>query len=213
MRRLFILGAGELGRELETWLALIPRMDRDWEVAGYLHAGSTDLAQYPHDYDVVGDWENFPFEKSDVCVMGVSSAEWKQRISNSVSGRAEFMSFVAHNAIVSVHARIGEGSVICPNSVVSTNVQIGKFVTINTGTQIGHDATIGDYSSLMASVNLGGKVQLGECVYAGTGAIVIPGRRVAAHTTIGAGSVVVHHVRQPSTFFGNPARKFRQAKQ
>jgi sugar O-acyltransferase (sialic acid O-acetyltransferase NeuD family) len=207
-RRLFILVAGELGRELETWLSLVPESSRDWELAGYLHTGNSQLAEFPTKYAVVGDWEDYPFRETDLCVLALASAQWKRRISDAVRGRAGFLTFVSPTAIVSPFARIGEGCVICPNCVISTNVQIGNFVTINTGSHIGHDARIGDYTTLMASVNLGGHVQLGECVYAGTGTVVIPSRKIAAHTTLGAGSVVVHNIRQAATYFGNPAKKF-----
>lgn len=35
--RLFIIGAGSLARELESWLSLVPEEDKDWELQGFLY--------------------------------------------------------------------------------------------------------------------------------------------------------------------------------
>ena len=35
-KKLFIIGAGGFGRQLETYLELIPKEKKDWDIAGYI---------------------------------------------------------------------------------------------------------------------------------------------------------------------------------
>jgi sugar O-acyltransferase (sialic acid O-acetyltransferase NeuD family) len=209
-RNLYILSAGEFGRELEHWLEHVPETARDWKVAGFLHSGASHLAEYPSDLSVVGNWEDFNFTDTDMVVLGLVGAEWKQRFYDALKERVEFLTFIHPSVILGKFVEVGVGSVICPNCVITTNVKLGKCVTLNCGTQIGHDVAIDEYASLMPHVDLGGHVQVGKRVFMGTKATVIPSRKIADDVTVGAGSVVVRHIKRPCTVFGNPAVKIAE---
>jgi len=58
----------------------------------------------------------------------------------------------------------------------------------------------------MPHVNLGGNVTLGERVYVGTNATILPNITIGRDIKIGAGSVVVKDISKPGTYFGNPAK-------
>lgn len=206
-RNLYIIGAGGLGRELENWLEMVPKSDRDWEIKGYLHSGNHELDNYPTDYSVVGDWQNFQFASEDLCIIGVEDHQWKQKIYEFLNTKIEFLTFVHPSVVINKFTKLGEGSVICPSAVISTNVTLGKCVTVNTGTQIGHDVEIGDFTSIMANVDIGGNTLVGNRVFIGSNATIIPKRKIASRVRIGAGSIVVNHINKAATIFGNPARK------
>ena len=209
-RRLFIIGAGNFGRVLENWLSLIDASSRDWELAGFLHhyKGKSPLEGFPTDLSIVGDWRNFNFRDSDLCVMGTSDPTWKQRVYEHLKGKVKFFTFI--DPTVGLNPRfvdIGEGSVICQNCVIACNVQIGRLVTICMGSQIGHDAVIGDYTSLMGSVDISGHVKVGESVFLGSKAAIIPHKSICTGAKVGAGSIVVRSIKDnKKTYFGNPAR-------
>ncbi len=204
-RRLFIIGAGGMGRELESILDAIPRKDTDWELAGYLHSGPDTLSAYPSDYTIVGDWNTFDFQSRDLVLMGTSDAVWKKKIAEALKERVEFLTFVHPGVSIGKFARIGKGCVIYPGAFISTNVRIGDFCTVNAGTFIGHDVQIGNFSSLMAHVDLGGWSQLGENVFMGTQSVLTPKKKIADNAQIAAGTVVMRHVKANTTMFGNPA--------
>jgi sugar O-acyltransferase (sialic acid O-acetyltransferase NeuD family) len=208
-RNLYLIGASNFGREMESWLGLIPKGKRDWEFVGYLHSNSGDspLIGYQTDYNILGSWEDYPFTATDYCIISVANCAWKEKIYLHLKGKVTFFTYIAPNAILGKYNIIGEGSIICPNCIVTTNVHLGKFTILNIGTQIGHDVTIGDFSSLMANVDLGGHVTLGKSVFIGSKATIIPKMKVEDSSIIGAGSVVIKKVKSGTTVFGNPAKE------
>jgi sugar O-acyltransferase (sialic acid O-acetyltransferase NeuD family) len=204
---LFIIGASNFGREMESWLQLIPVSERDWELKGYLHyfEDKSPLEGYPSDYKIVGDWRSYNLTKNDYCIIAVADCLWKERIYNYLKGKTRFYTFISPDVILGKSNMFGEGSIICPGSIITTNVVLGTCVTINIGTQIGHDSTIGDFTSIMPHVDLGGKVIIGKNVFIGTKATIIPNMVIEDGATVGAGSVVLKKVRSSTTVFGNPA--------
>lgn len=207
-KNLYLIGASNFGRELESWLELIPAEERNWNLAGYLHSytGDSPLKDYPTKYEILGDWETFPLTKNDYCLITVADCLWKEKIYTHLKDKTTFFTYVAPNVVIGKFNEIGEGSIICPNCVITTNVKLGKCTILNIGTQIGHDVEIGDFSSLMANVDLGGNVKVGSKVFIGTKATVIPKISIEQNCTIGAGSVVIKKVKSGTTVFGNPAK-------
>ncbi|MDD4227697.1 MAG: hypothetical protein PHU98_15070 [Mariniphaga sp.] len=208
--RLFIIGASHLARELESWLCFIPEEKKDWELQGFLHnmGNGNPLNGFPSDYEILGDWENYPFHKGDRCIIGVADVEWREKIYNKLKDKVWFMPFIAHNAIIGKFNIIPDGTVICPNCIISTNVKLGKACLLNIGTQLGHDVEMGNFCSLMANVDLGGFVKLGNKVFMGTNSTIIPSRKIASQVRIGAGAIVVRNIKKEGiTVFGNPAEE------
>jgi acetyltransferase-like isoleucine patch superfamily enzyme len=65
---------------------------------------------------------------------------------------------------------------------------------------------MGDWCTLSGHADITGKVSLGEAVFAGSHACVLPGLRVGDRAVVGAGTVVTRNVPAGSTMFGVPAR-------
>lgn len=206
-RNLYIIGAGGFGRELENWLDLVPIAERDWAINGFLHQGPNNLNEFPSDYHVMGDWSDFEFALTDLCIIGVENYEWKRKIYQSLRGRVEMMTFIHPTVTINKFVTVGEGSVIAPNALLSTNVKIGKCVTVNTATQLGHDVSVGNFSSIMANVDAGGFAEFDEDVFVGSKATILPKKKIGYKATVGAGSVVIRNVKPETTVFGNPARR------
>ena len=207
-RNLYLIGASHFGREMESWLELVPENKRDWEFKGFLHAyqDNSPLEKYPSDYSILGNWEDYPLSKNDYCIISVSDCTWKEKIYNHLKDRTTFFTFIAPNAIIGKYNIIEEGCIICPNCVITTNVYLGKCITLNIGTQIGHDVKIGNFSSLMPGVDLGGHVSIGTKVFIGSKATIISKIEVENNSIIGTGSVVIRKVKSDTTVFGNPAK-------
>lgn len=206
MNRLLIIGAGDLGRELESLLD-ISVTSRDWKIGGYLDANPKALDNYPSDYKILGDPISFSYQEDDICVFAISNPDSKKYVWERIRGRVKLFSYISPIGFIGKFNQIGEGVVICPNVLISTNVKIGDCVTINSGTQIGHDVTIGNYTSLMANIDVGGHCSIGVETFIGSGVTIIPKRKIGSNTKIGAGSVVISHIGDDQSVFGNPARK------
>ncbi len=208
-KKLYLIGAGDFGREMESWLELLPYFSKDWEIQGYLDQNPDALKGFPSDYKIVGSPLEYPLQPEDYILLCLANSSAKKHISQALKGKVRIFTYVAPNAIIGKFTTIGEGTIIAPNCIVSTNVIVNQFVTINCGTQIGHDCVIGPYSSLMPNADLGGGVRLGENVFMGTNSTIIPRRSIGDNIMIGAGSIVFKNLSNPGTYLGNPAKMLK----
>lgn len=204
-RRLFLIGAGDMAREVESWIALDDAFREQWDVAGFLDLDFKTIEKYPTDYKVLGVPETFEFEKDDAVLMCIAGPQIKKKIVQALNDKVEFVSFISSYAIIGKYTHIGKGVIVCPNCIISTNCKIEDYVTVNCGSIIGHDALVRKYSSLMPHVDLAGHVEIGESCFLGTKSVVIAQKTIVSKTVLGAGSVVVRSLKKAGTYFGNPA--------
>ena len=205
-KRIYIIGAGDFGREMESWLEDLPNFKNEYEIKGYLDNDSKSLQNKPTDYEIVGTHEEMKFKENDYVVIAISNSKVRKRIAESLINKVNFFTYIAPNVTIGKFTKIGSGSIICSNCFVSTNTVIGDFVIVNAGSNIGHDCIIESYCSLMANVDIGGSVILGEGVFIGTKATIIPKKRIFRGITIGAGTIVIRNLNKVGTYFGNPAK-------
>ena len=102
---------------------------------------------------------------------------------------------------------IGSGGILCRNSVVTVDVTLGAHVHLNLAATVGHDARIEAFCTLSCQVDICGSVTLGEGVFLGSHASVMPKAKVGEWARVGAGSVVLRTVRAETTVFGVPAKR------
>jgi maltose O-acetyltransferase len=104
--------------------------------------------------------------------------------------------------------RLGEGVFLNFNCVILDVVQ----VTIGSGTQVGPAVQIyaadhpREAAARRTGVEFGRPVTIGENVWIGGGAILLPGGAIGDDAVIGAGAVVTRSVPNGKTVVGNPAR-------
>jgi sugar O-acyltransferase (sialic acid O-acetyltransferase NeuD family) len=114
------------------------------------------------------------------------------------------------SAIISKRTEIGVGNFIAAGVIINTGTILGDNVIINTGATIDHDNKIEDFAQISPGCNLAGNVTVKEGVFIGTGAIVIPGKKIGCYAIIGAGAVVIDDIPPHSTAVGVPARVIKQ---
>jgi len=207
-KKLYIIGAGSFGRELESWLELIPADERDWNIAGYLDSGQEkgDLP-FPSNYRIIGSEKDFPYSKDDYVVISIGSSKIREELYLYLKDKVSFFTYIAPNSIIGKFNTIGEGSIICPNCIITTNVALGKCTIVNIGTQIGHDVVIDDFSSLMGNIDIGGKCTLGKRVFMGSNSTIIHEKKIADDIKISSGCIVTRsYSKQGITIYGNPSK-------
>jgi sugar O-acyltransferase (sialic acid O-acetyltransferase NeuD family) len=206
-KRLFIIGASSLGREIESWLELVPIQERDWEIIGYLDTDQNSFSKYPSDYPLLGNENDYVFGENDYCIIAIATPSIREKVYNNIKDRVKLYTFIANNVITGKFSTIGEGCIICPNCIVSTNVKIGAGSFLNGGTQIGHDVVIGDFTAIMANVDIAGCCTIGKRTFIGSKVVVIPSTKIGDDCKIGAGSVVIRTVKDGYSVFGCPAKR------
>src|SRR5258707_5545941 len=124
---------------------------------------------------------------------------------------------------------VGDGAVIRPpfHCDFGYNIRIGPdvflnfncvildvvAVTIGAGTQIGPAVQIytadhpRDPAVRKTGAEFGRPVSIGQNVWIGGGAIILPGLTIGDDAVVGAGAVVTRDVPHGATVFGNPARQ------
>lgn len=114
------------------------------------------------------------------------------------------------SAIISERTVIGVGNFIAAGVIINTGTILGDYVIINTGATIDHDNKIEDFAQISPGCNMAGNVTVEKGVFIGTGAIIIPGKKIGSHAIIGAGAVVIDDIPPFSTAVGVPARVIKQ---
>ena len=118
----------------------------------------------------------------------------------------ELVSVVHPRAWFSPSARLGRGVVVMAGAVVNACAVIGDLAIINTGSTVDHDCVIGRAAHVAPQCALAGCVSVGDGAMLGVGTKVIPGIRIGADATVGAGSVVVRNINDAALAMGVPAK-------
>jgi sugar O-acyltransferase (sialic acid O-acetyltransferase NeuD family) len=137
-------------------------------------------------------------------ILGIGS----NRARMVVAGRllATFGTAVHPSAVVHSSVVIGVGSVVFAGAVIQPGSSLGSHVIVNTSASIDHDCVLRDFVHIAPGVRLAGNVTLEPGAFMGIGSCALPGVRIGAWATVGAGSVVLREVPPGSTAVGVPAK-------
>lgn len=207
-KRLFLIGAGGLGREIYSWIKIEKNLLQDYDEISFIDDEKSSLKVYGEYPEIVGNLD-YKFNKnSDFAILCIADTHAKVNIVNKLQDKVNFTSFISEKAIIAPNVEIKNGVVVSPNCIVSCNAKIEEYVFINLATQIGHDSIVGKYSSLMASVVVGGNVNIGSNCYFGSSSTIMPRINICENTVIGMSAAVIKSIKVSGrTYFGNPAKK------
>ncbi|EKT3973277.1 NeuD/PglB/VioB family sugar acetyltransferase [Flavobacterium psychrophilum] len=203
----YLLGAGGLARELESWLSNT-EFSKKYDLKGFIDDNLNALATHDNNYKIVDTFFEGNLWKGKNILIAIARPETKEKAYAVLKENdCNILSFSHSFTVIGNNSILGLGIVLSPFVVISCNVKIGICVTVNSGSQIGHDVVIGDFSSIMANVDIGGGAHIGKNVFIGSNAVILPGVKIPDNTIIGAGSVVLRSVKHSGSYFGNPAKK------
>jgi sugar O-acyltransferase (sialic acid O-acetyltransferase NeuD family) len=142
---------------------------------------------------------------SAVVVIAIGNNRARLRVATALQEH-EAATLVHPTAWVAPSSVVGPGSVLFAGSIVQPDCRIGAHVIVNTAASIDHDNIVGDFAHIAPGCHLAGDVHLASGVFLGVGVSVIPGRRLGAWSTVGAGGVVVDDIGEGVVVKGIPAR-------
>ena len=208
-KQLILLGMGGFGREVAAWA-----LDQ------FNHAGDNERVIWFCDDNVQEDQaqrvrylcalrELVPVDNM-LAVITINKPQIKRKICPELSNKGLNWTNIIHpSAIVLPTASLGKGLVICPYAMVTDSTKIGDHVHINAHSSVGHDAVVADYASISCYCDITGNVKIGEGVFMGSGARVLPGCSVAADSVIGAGAIVHRSISKATTLFNFGTKKIK----
>ncbi len=89
-------------------------------------------------------------------------------------------------------------------------VHLGSDVTLTSGvTFVNHDGGVGVLRARHPGLNVYDTIRVGDRVFIGTRAIILPGVSIGSDVVIGAGSVVTRDIPDGTVAAGNPCRPIR----
>jgi sugar O-acyltransferase (sialic acid O-acetyltransferase NeuD family) len=209
MRSIVIYGAGGFGRETAFMIREINRLQPEWNLLGFCDDGKrkNDIVD---GYPVLGGLNTLnAFAEPVAVALAVADPQGRKKLRSAiVNGNITFPTLIHPSVLRGDIERnsLAEGAIVCAGTIMTTNVHIKSFAIINLMCSIGHDVTIGEYCSLMPSCSISGFVTLEEEVLIGTGARILPLLTVGKASRVGAGAVVVEHVKPGITVVGIPAK-------
>ena len=204
---MYIVGAGDFGREVLCWALQVPPTQRSWDVAGFLDDRPNHLDGMNLPANIVGTPDDFSFGDRDLVVVAIGSPADRAKFVAKLSSRGvRFTSIIHPSVVMGLNNKWGVGCIFCPGVVISTNVTIGNHVVFNSHSGAGHDAVIGDFCTLSGAVDVTGHVRVADRVMLGSHASLLPRASVGESAIVGAGSVVLRNVAPGETVMGVPAK-------
>ncbi len=208
MRRVVIIGAGALAREVLDALNACAAAGDPVEMVGFVvdpqySAAGTIINGRP----VLGgfDWlSRHAREVEAVCAVGQPDVRRQLILAAQAAGVA-FTNVIHPSAITSPWVTMGQGNMVLAGAALSCQVQMGHHVLVNFQVTVAHDVVLEDFVTVSPGVRLCGHVRVCRGAFVGAGATVIEKLTVGKWSLVGAGSAVVRNVPEGATVLGVPA--------
>ncbi len=210
MKKLIIVGAGGLAREIRWLIEEINEVNHQFEFIGCIVSDLNSLKETDSKELVLGDfsWFDNLEEEIDVCI-GIGNPKNRLEVGEILlkNKNLNFPNLFHPSVRFQVNTcSFGKGIIICANTVLTSNIHIDDFVFINLSCVVGHESKIGKGSVINPVAKISGGVKLGLGVLVGIGATILQYRNVGDYSVIGAESCVTKSIPNNVVAFGLPAK-------
>jgi len=211
MKRLAIIGAGELGKQILNLSLNNP----EFVVVGFFDDTIATGTTITHGYKVIGTISDilalFNTDSFDslVIAVGYNHMNARKSLFDTFSPIIPFATIIHSSCIIDSTAVIGPGTVLYQGCIIDRNVVIQDNVLLNLGVVVSHDSEICSHCFIAPRAVLSGFVTIHERCFIGTAAVVIDNITVHSSNIVGAGTLVNKDLTEKGVYVGNPVRKIR----
>jgi len=197
MAKLALLGGGGFAKEVAEVAGLMGHTVNDYfaDKAGnspFCHCGYLEeLKQAKDHYDGVA-----------LAIGGVSrkSQEIRHRLIGWLDDNAiRCLPIVSPRAVISKGAVIEDGTFIAHNVVVAVDARVGRFSLLNTNALVGHDTILEQNVAISPLAFIGGDAKIGRDSLIGASANILQGVTIGESVVIGIGCTVLGDISANST--------------
>jgi len=208
--KMVLLGASN--PHVERLLARVVAADPNLSVLGFIDDDPAKRSTLFAGYPVAGFDILKTLDLSEVSFVNLISSDCmvrhktSQRLLNNGCKLANLIDpSVDMNGVIA-----GTGLYIQESVCIQQSAIIEDNATIHMAALIAHEARIGKSCFIAHAVSVSGCVDIGDRVFVGTNATILPHRKIGEGAIIGAGSVVTKDVPEYTVVAGNPARVIRE---
>jgi acetyltransferase EpsM len=199
---LLILGTHEFASEIAD-----VAVDAGHDVVGFVENLDRDRCGEPKDGLPVHWIDDINVLAADhVAVCGLGTTRRARFVAEAEAHGIGFATVVHPSAVISTHARVGEGSIVGAATVIASHASLGRHVLVNRAALIGHHTTIGDFTTVGPGTNIAGSCTVAPGVYFGMSSVVIDHITVGDGAVVAAGAVVTGDVAAHTMVAGVPAQ-------
>ena len=203
MKKLILLGGGDLAREIESYICTYNEMP--YRLIS--HSSSVNPSAIIPNYINIDEIINLTDRPEGLICVG--SPLIKEQIDKSFAPYVQYINYISKTAICTSKID-SEGVILNPGSTTTINVTLGNHVLIQNNSVVGHDCSIGDYSTISPLAVIGGHTSIGKRCYIGSGAFIKEKLYICDDVIIGGNASVVKDIDVPGTYVGVPAKLLRK---
>ncbi len=210
MKKIAIIGASGLGKEIWSIIHAINNVAPTWEIVGFYDDIFTEKFHVYQNTFCLGKVDTLltTTEPIDI-VFAISDRKIVNKIVQKFHKNANlsFPNIIHPNNIINPIFSFGIGNVIAIETNISCDVAIGNFNFLNGGIGIGHDVTLGNFNSIMPRVQIAGNVDIGNFNTLGMGAAVLQGKSIGNNNEILSFTFLTKSIKDNRKYFGIPGKR------
>lgn len=207
MKKIVIIGTGAVAAELTSYVEdnnkhvssgaqidLLGYIDYEYNIEKYWQ-------KYKLQKPVLGDVDNFNFEREIEVLIGISDIKFRNDIISKLESKGViFFQFIHHSVIIPETIEVGKGNIIYPFCVIGPNTKIGDFNMITSYSFVSHDCVVGN-GNFFSTAGIAGRVLIGDNNFFGIRSTVIPNITIGNQNVIQAGMMVDKSIKDDTTVF------------
>ena len=133
MNKIVIYGAGGFGREVQWLIESINKVEKTWDIIGYVDDG-VEPGTLVDGYPVLGGLEKIrEYDETLAIVCAIASVKIRKRIIDKIKemGKYQFPNLIEPEVKMSQRIKMGQGNIICAGNILSVNVTLGDFIILD----------------------------------------------------------------------------------